>query len=157
MFRVFLLCSGLASGVNILVGYLLYGVAGLNSPGLYAGSVSIAFLSGMGVSFVLNRRFTYAPSERLVRSELRDFLLVSLGGLSLTTGVSYLLITSGRSIMHFVSAGILPAETIAHMVAVGMVAIYSFFAHKYVSFRHQDAAWALGAGQGRAAVVSAKQ
>ena len=88
MFSVFLVCSGLAALVNVCVGYLLYGVMGFSSPALYALSVAAAFLSGMGVSFFLNRRYTFEPSGRSMRSEAPDFLLVSLGGLGLTTGLA---------------------------------------------------------------------
>jgi putative flippase GtrA len=135
MFHVFLVCSGIAALVNVAVGYLLYGVAGLDGPALYPFSVAIAFLAGMGVSFVLNRRYTYAASGRRVRAELPDFLMVSLGGLLLTTGLSYLFFTYGAQTIAGITRGLLPPETGAHIAAIGITAFYSFLAHKYVSFR----------------------
>ena len=47
--------------VNLVVGYLLYGVLGFDSTIGFALSVAVAFISGMGVSFILNRRFHVEP------------------------------------------------------------------------------------------------
>lgn len=131
MFHRFLLCSGLAAAVNLCVGYLLYAVFGLSGPWEYGLSVAVAFLSGMGVSFYLNRRFTFEPSGRLTRSEAIDFFAVSVGGLAITTMLAqYLRLYLPDIDPH------LPPEALAHIGAVGLTAVYSFFAHKYVSFRH---------------------
>mgnify|MGYP000202065731 CR=1 FL=1 len=131
MFHRFLLCSGLAAAVNLLVGYVLYQVFSLSGAWQYALSVAVAFMSGMGVSFVLNRRFTFEPSGRLTRSEAIDFFAVSVGGLAITTTLAQVLRTRLPAIDPH-----LPPEALAHIAAVGLTAIYSFFAHKYVSFRH---------------------
>ena len=89
----------------------------------------------MGVSFFLNRRFTFEPSGRSMRSEAPDFLLVSIGGLGLTTGLAVGFATTlprlfGQDLVFGV-----PIETASHVAAVGLTAIYSFLAHKYISFR----------------------
>ena len=139
MFHLFLICSGIAALVNIAVGFLLYGMAGLDGPVLYPLSVAIAFLSGMGVSFVLNRRYTYPPSGRSPRAELPDFLAVSMGGLMLTTALSYLFLTYGAAAVVRLSLGLLPPESAAHVAAVGLTAFYSFLAHKHISFRRARA------------------
>lgn len=131
MFHRFLLCSGLAAAVNLGVGYVLYALLGLSDGWQYGVSVAFAFLSGMGVSFYLNRRFTFEPSGRLTRSEAIDFFAVSVGGLAITTALAqYLRLHMPQIDPH------LPPEALAHIGAVGLTAIYSFFAHKYVSFRH---------------------
>lgn len=138
MFQRFLLCSGLAALVNLLVGYFLYGILGFDNGIAFALSVAVAFISGMGVSFALNRRFTYAASGRSKRFELRDFLGVSVVGLALTTGLAYWLdATAHRTLASIVSSlpGAVLPETLAHIIAVGLTAIYSFFAHKLISFR----------------------
>ncbi len=135
MFSVFLVCSGLAALVNVCVGYLLYGVMGFSSPALYALSVAAAFLSGMGVSFFLNRRYTFEPSGRSMRSEAPDFLLVSLGGLGLTTGLAVGFAASLPALFGQEALFGIPVETVSHIAAVGLTAIYSFLAHKYISFR----------------------
>lgn len=131
MFHRFLLCSGLAAAVNLAVGYLLYAGLGYSEGWQYGLSVAFAFLSGMGVSFILNRRFTFEPSGRLTRSEAIDFFAVSVGGLAITTTLAQYL----RAHMPALDPH-LPPEALAHVGAVGLTAIYSFLAHKYVSFRH---------------------
>ncbi len=141
MFHRFLLCSGLAAAVNILVGYLLYAGLDLSQGWQYGLSVAVAFLSGMGVSFYLNRRFTFEPSGRLTQSEAIDFFAVSVGGLAITTTLAQYL----RGHVPALDAH-LPPEALAHIGAVGMTALYSFFAHKYVSFRHGRRAEAFGKG-----------
>lgn len=139
MFFRFLICSGLAAAVNIATGYLLYAVLGFNGPVGYPVSVAAAFVMGMGVSFVLNRAFTYDPSGRHPKQELRDFFLVSLVGLGLTTLMAHLFLTGLKAL----DAGAwgLPVrpETAAHVMAVGLTAFYSFFAHRHVSFRRVGA------------------
>lgn len=130
MFHRFLIFSGLAAAVNLAVGFLFYSVLGLVQDWEYALAVAIGFLSGMGVSFVLNRRYTFEPSGRLTRAEAVDFFAVSLGGLAITTTLAQAL----RGVMPAVIPH-LPPETLAHIGAVGLTAVYSFFAHKYVSFR----------------------
>lgn len=139
MFYIFLLCSGCAALINVSVGYLLYGIYGLNGTFSYSLSVALAFLSGMTVSFLLNRRFTFPPSGRAQRQELPDFLAVSLVGLLLTTVVAYVLREGADSLIYQMDARYLMPETLAHVLAVGITAIYSFFAHKYVSFRRVGA------------------
>ncbi|MDA7427624.1 GtrA family protein [Primorskyibacter aestuariivivens] len=138
MFHRFLMCSGLAALVNMVVGYLLYGQLGFDHGPMFALSVAVAFLAGMGVSFSLNRRYTYPSSGRQARSELRDFFGVSLGGVMLTTGIAQALDSWAATAMTDAAAALpLPVlpETLAHGIAVGLTAFYSFFAHKLISFR----------------------
>ena len=134
MFQVFILCSGVAALTNLLVGHLLYGVLGMDGSFSYPLAVALAFLSGMVVSFVLNRKFTFAASGRSVFQELRDFTFVSAGGLAITTGLAFVLreyMSSGLVLL--TNARVAP-ENAAHVIAVGLTAIYSFFGHKLVSF-----------------------
>lgn len=125
------------------VGYGLYGLAGFDGPVGFPLSVALAFGAGMGVSFTLNRRFTYPASGRRARSELRDFFFVSLGGLALTAGLAQTLYLGAPGVTGRVAAAlggpILP-ETVAHAAAVAITAVYSFFAHRHVSFRRAGAA-----------------
>ncbi|WP_212523399.1 GtrA family protein [Actibacterium sp. MT2.3-13A] len=151
MLHRFVLFSGIAAVVNLLAGQLFYGVLGLSGGWRYGFSVAVAFLCGMGVSFVLNRRFTYPPSGRAARREIVDFFLVSLGGLALTTTLAQLFYFRGGAVLRALAA-LLPvsptAETLAHVLAVGLTAVYSFLAHKYISFRPVWA-WPGGATAGK--------
>lgn len=138
----FLICSGTAALVNIATGQILYGLLGLSEGWQYSFSVSVAFLMGMVVSFILNRRYTFKPSGRKISLEGTDFLLVSIGGLLLTTGLAQLLYFKA-DIASVGIIGMLPfsvtPETLAHVAAVGCTAVYSFTAHKYISFRRAHA------------------
>lgn len=135
MFQRFIIFSGFAAIINLAVGYLLYGVMGFDDGWAYASSVSLAFLAGMAVSFSLNRRFTYPSSGRPVASEMRDFLLVSLGGMTLTTTIAWGLDTYAHETIARIVGGYFLPETVAHVCAVGLTAVYSYFAHKLISFR----------------------
>ncbi|MFD1343074.1 GtrA family protein [Litorisediminicola beolgyonensis] len=136
MFRRFLLCSGTAALVNLAAGFLFYGVFGLDGPVTYPLSVAMAFAAGMVVSFVLNRRYTYEASGRSIWVELRDFFGVSIGGLVITTALATLINRSLTELgAEFVPLG---TESFAHICAVGLTAIYSFIAHKRISFRKAE-------------------
>lgn len=139
MFHIFLLCSGSAAAANLGVGFLLYNIVGLNGFVGYPISVALAFVSGMGVSFVLNRKFTFPPSGRARRLEMADFTAVSVVGLVLTTVIAQVLRWGMSGTLAAFGAGIIQPDTSAHVIAVGLTAIYSFFAHKYISFRRADA------------------
>lgn len=137
MFHIFLICSGLAALANLSVGFLLYAGLGFDGIVSYPLSIAFAFMIGMGVSFVLNRRFTYPPSDRPKRREMLDFVAVSLVGLFFTTSIAQGLRLSATSVLEAVSSVGLMPEFAAHIAAVGVTAIYSFFAHKFISFRNE--------------------
>ena len=133
----FLIFSGSAALVNFAVGHFLYGILGLVEGAQYAFSVAVAFLSGMSVSFALNRRFTFPPSGKAKSEEYRMFFLVSIGGLLLTTAIAQSLFVGAHGILISMSdlAPIdLRPETLSHLLAIGTTAFYSFFAHRYLSF-----------------------
>ena len=143
MLHRFVIFSGGAAGVNLLAGQVLYGGLGLSDGWQYGFSVAVAFLCGMAVSFVLNRRFTFPASGREARREVVDFFFVSLGGLALTSALAQLFFFHATGFLRALAAlaPVAPStETLAHVLAVGLTAIYSFLAHKYVSFRP---GWAL--------------
>ncbi|MCI2400427.1 GtrA family protein [Aliiroseovarius subalbicans] len=140
MFLRFLFFSGSAALVNLLTGQLLYGALKLNAGAEYAFSVAVAFLSGMLISYVLNRRYTFPPSGKEARDEVSVFFLVSIGGLLLTTGIAHSVFFGAPAFLQQVSTlmpGKLSPETLAHVIGIGMTAVYSFFAHRDISFRRK--------------------
>lgn len=145
-FLRFLMFSGIAAATSLAVGYVLYGVVGLQGRWQYAVAVGIAFLAGLGVGFTLNRRFTFAPSGRPLQDELLRFTLVAMGGLVLTIGLSSVFRAGLRAVWSMVPAlaeqlpaAVTPAM-IAHLAAVGAVAFYSFIGHKLISFGRKGSA-----------------
>lgn len=134
MFYRFLVFSGCAALVNFLTGFVLYGLAGWDQGLEYVAAVGFAFLAGMGVSFTLNRAFTFEKSGRQTGEELRDFTFVSIVGLALTTGIAHFTLLALKSV-GFAGWALVTPESSAHVFAIGMTAFYSFFAHKHFSFR----------------------
>ena len=135
----FLIFSGLSTVVALVTGYLLYQVLGFGQAWRYGVSVGVSALVGMVVSFVLNRRYTFARSGRPLGDEMRTFLIVALGGLALTVGLStlfrdWLLPWLTGLLVPEAWRDALNLELIAHVGAVGLVAFYSFLGHKYLSF-----------------------
>ncbi len=139
-FPRFLVFSGVAALTNMGVGYLLYEMVGLKRAWKYGLSVALAFLAGMAVSFILNRRFTFPASGRPVQRDVVTFAIVSLGGLSLTVALAYVFRVTLVPILlstPFV-AGHMPralsCEMLSHYSAIFSVTLYSFAFHKLFSF-----------------------
>jgi putative flippase GtrA len=140
-FLLYLTISSTAVIVNLFVGFSLYALIGLSARFLYSLSVAIGYLAGMAVNWSLNRAFTFPYSGRRRLAELRTFLVVALAGLLLTVPLAGALrytlaphvaqIIARSGLVHAVSA-----ETTAHFAAVGMVAVYSFLSHKWLTFAH---------------------
>ena len=149
-FPRFVVFSGIAALTNLGVGYLLYQSAGLNQHWLYGLSVSVAFLAGMAVSFILNRSFTFDPSGRPVQHEMRTFFIVSLGGLALTVALTYLFraaVFAALIALPWLAARMPAAPTpdvIGHFTAVACVGFYSFACHKLLSFGKRSRAHSPG-------------
>ena len=138
-FLLYLGISSLAAIVNLLVGFSLYALLGLSAGSLYALSVAIGYLAGMAVNWSLNRVITFPDSGRRKLSELRTFVVVALIGLLLTVALAAgFRSTLAPYIAELVArAGWLPAlsaETTAQVMAVAMVAVYSFLGHKWLTF-----------------------
>ena len=138
-FLLYLGISSLAAVVNLLVGFSLYGLLGLSAGWLYAISVAIGYLAGMAVNWALNRVITFPNSGRRKLSELRTFIVVALIGLLLTVALA----TGFRDSFAPYIAGLvvgqgwapaLSAETTAQVMAVAIVAVYSFLGHKWFTF-----------------------
>ncbi|MCA2211152.1 MULTISPECIES: GtrA family protein [Nocardia] len=118
------LAFAIVGGFNTLLGMVLVvcwlQVLGDDRPGL---SVVAAYAVSTVVAFVLHRTLVFRVSGRL----LRDFVAfcgVNAGGLVLNVVLVELA----------VKAFGFPAEP-ASVVVMGLVAVLSFFGHRYISFR----------------------
>ncbi len=136
-FPRYLVSAGAATCVDIaLVQFLLTaGFAG--APTLYAAAIALGALCGMGVNFVISRRFVFAPDDRAAHEQFTSFLVISLTTLLLRLLVAFALVTLFTlSIFDWLNQlpVAAPQERIAHLGAVGLVVLYSFLAHKHVSF-----------------------
>ncbi|WPL19194.1 GtrA-like protein [Thiorhodovibrio winogradskyi] len=139
-FSRFIQCSGIAAGLNIVAGYVFYAAFGFREDWRYPVSIAFAFLIGMLASFYLNRIYTFSRSNRSLAHEIHAFIFVSMIGL----GVTALIATLFRNYLLSVFAEFsVPrelrnnVELMSHVAAVAVVSLYSYPAHKMISFRQK--------------------
>ena len=138
-FLLYLAISSIAAGVNLGVGFYLYAVAGLSAGGLYIFSVAVGYLTGMLVNWSLNRVITFPRSGRRRLAELRTFFVVAMIGLVLTVVLAGVFrSTLAGPVAHLIASigqvSAPSAETVGQVMAIGLVAIYSFLSHKWLTF-----------------------
>ena len=126
----YLLFAGMAALTNIGSRYALSTLFFIN----YYISISIAYILGLIVNFTLNRNYNFPKSDRTNNQVLGTFLIVGSGGLIMTEGLShfFLYLLTNNFATNYSSETI---ETISHIIAVGNVFLYSFFAHKYLTYK----------------------
>jgi putative flippase GtrA len=136
-FARYIFSAGAASVVDFVLVQALLLIPLLHS-GLWFGlTVALGALAGMSVNFALSRRFVFGRNTGPDRAELIRFFLISLSTLILRVVVAYaamaiLLLPVFSWVMGLPLDA--PITRISHIAAMGLVTIYSFFAHKYVSF-----------------------
>jgi len=133
---MYLAFGGVAAGVNLLTGWLLYG-AGLAPFIPYWLATGCAAATGLVTNFALNHAFNFRFRERSAFDQFRTFCAISGVGVLLTS-LAATLLRSG--LQHFVGAELglggmaISPEFAAHVAAVGLVVLYSYPAHKAISF-----------------------
>lgn len=134
-FLFFFFFGGLAALVNLAVGKILYDMI---FPGrYYTISVFLAALSGLLVNFFCNYMFNFTVHPRRMFHHFRTFFIVAVIGTFLTAIISriFLSILGSTGLQFFSVAGLqITDRFLAHVIAVGTVFFYSYFAHKYISF-----------------------
>jgi putative flippase GtrA len=123
---------GAFAGVGVVAAIVHYGLLiGLVEGGGYTPvpATLAGYVAGGVVSYLLNRRLTYA-SDRAHREAVWRFALVALVGFLLTWVVM-------QALTAWLHAPYLPAQ----LVTTGIVLVWSFVAHKL---------WTFGEGPGRA-------
>ena len=128
--------GGAAAVANLLTGWLLYGTRLL--PGLpYWSATAAAAAIGLLVNFALNYSFNFTFRERPALHQFQTFCVIAGLGILLTSAVSAgLRALFEAQFGHAVALGGLPIsmDFAAHFLAVALVALYSFPAHKAISF-----------------------
>ena len=132
----FLFFGGMAAAVNLLVGWQLYG-RGLFPALPYWCATGLAAFSGLLVNFGLNYAFNFKFRGRSAWQQFVTFSIVASLGVALTSGLSF-------GLLSLLNAWIGPAIHLgrfhlesafaAHFTAVGLTVLYSFPAHKCMSF-----------------------
>jgi len=140
---LFLAFGGTAALLNLFVGWLLYGVGLI--PGLpYWCATAAGALSGLVLNFSLNYAFNFKFRGRSALSQFTTFCIVSFGGVVLTAALSVGLLSLWTGhvgpAVHIAGLSI-DAKFAAHTAAVALVVLYSFPAHKNLSFNGGIRAW----------------
>ena len=136
-FARYLLTAGAATCVDVAIVQTLLSFDMARQPLFFAIAIVLGGLAGLLVNFTLSRRFVFAGDNRSARQQLATFALVSLTTIGLRLIVAHALVAL-FALPAFAAIALLPvpapAERLAHLGAVGLVTIYSFLAHKHVTF-----------------------
>jgi putative flippase GtrA len=133
---LFLAFGGAAAIANLATGRLLYG-PGLSGWIPYWCATATAAATGLVVNFALNHAFNFRFRHRSTARQFRTFCAVSGLGIILTSGLSSALrsLIEGALGPQFQFLGTtIDAAFAGHFVAVGLVAFYSYPAHRFLSF-----------------------
>ena len=136
-FARYLLTAGAATCVDVAIVQTMLSFDMAWQPLYFALAIVLGGLAGLLVNFTLSRRFVFTSDNRSARQQLATFALVSLTTIGLRLIVAHALVAL-FALPAFAAIALLPvpapAERLAHLGAVGLVTIYSFLAHKHVTF-----------------------
>ena len=127
-FLRFLLFGGIATLVSFFGGFLLYAFCSVP----YAPAIFLGSAAAIVVNFALNYTFNFHYQECSMTAQFVTFTSVAVVGTILTTLLAKGLLHAGLWL--FPACGLLDMEVLCHILAIGVITFYSFFAHKYVSF-----------------------
>ncbi|MBV8776629.1 MAG: GtrA family protein [Alphaproteobacteria bacterium] len=132
---VYLGFGGIAAGVNLLSGWLMYGAGSQHIP--YWLATGSAAATGLVTNFALNYWLNFRFAGRSALRQFITFVMVSGLGVVLTS----LLATAIRALLIglfgpelFLGVAAVSSDFAAHVAAVGLVVLYSYPAHKRISF-----------------------
>ena len=132
----FVVFGGLAALTNLVVGWQLYG-RGLFPALPYWCATGLAATSGLLVNFALNYAFNFKFRGRSAVRQFSTFCIVALFGVVITSmlssGILSLLYAWTGPVFDLAGFQI-KSVFAAHFTAVGLTVLYSFPAHKCLSF-----------------------
>lgn len=133
---MFLLFGGTAALANLSAGWAFYG-SGLFPTLPYWCATGMAATIGLMVNFFLNALLNFKFHDRSILQQFYTFFVISLFGVLLTSYLSNvffnLYLSHLGAILYIGDMKVAP-KFIADIAAVGLVVLYSFPAHKLVSF-----------------------
>ena len=134
---MFVLFGATAAAITLSVGWILYG-SRLPIQVPYWSATGIAAAAGLIVNFGLNYTFNFKFRDRSASQQFATFGLVAGFGIFLTSALSaaflHVLEYAAASSSFDLGNLIVRPQFAAHVMAVGVVALYSFPAHRLVSF-----------------------
>lgn len=126
-FLRFLAAGGTSAVINAATRWLL------NLVVPFELAVALAYLVGMAVAFGLMRRFVFNAEAGAAAGQFGRFALVNAWSFAQVWLVS---VGLARLIFPWIGMRWQP-ETIAHLIGLGTLAITSYLAHRYFSFRRR--------------------
>jgi putative flippase GtrA len=136
-FGRYVLSAGAASVVDFALVQSLLLIPVLQAGLPFGATIVLGALAGMGVNFVLSRQYVFGAADGAMRRQARRFFLISVTTLLLRIGVAFVAVAVlALPVFGWIAALPIdaPATRLAHVAAMGLVTIYSFLAHKHVSF-----------------------
>lgn len=116
----YVLFAGIATAVDVGILYALTEYAGV----YYLVSATISYTFGMVVNYTLNKRFTFRNTSHAVARQFGVFALIASVGLGINLLALYVLV------QYFGFYYL-----IAKLVGLALSFVWSFFGHKFVTFR----------------------
>ena len=102
----------------------------------FSTAVILAFMTGLTMGFLLNKRYVFTSSRNSIGSQIIWFLFVNLLALAQTWGLSvYLAQSLPRYLFEGNVSGVEWAEAIAHGAGVLLPVFTSYIGHRYLTFR----------------------
>ena len=136
-FGRYVLSAGIASIVDFGLVQSLLLIPVLQSGLPFGATIVAGAVAGMSVNFLLSRRYVFGGGQGAVRRQAQRFLLISVSTLLLRIAVAFaIMAVLGLPVFAWLAALPVdaPATRLAHVMAMGLVTIYSYFAHKHISF-----------------------
>ncbi len=95
-------------------------------------AVTLAYLVGMLIAFLMMKRLAFPGSARSTSSQAMGFVIVNLFGLVQTVVASSLVL---RYLMPVLPVPLQFQEVASHFIGLLLPAVTSYFGHKHFSFR----------------------
>lgn len=128
----FLVSGAIAALLNLLIawGYrqMFHGTVCY-----FEASVVLGFSIGTGVSFVLNKFFTFRARETKVLHQVMRFTLIALVSIAISTIVAHLIL-SGLILLPGMATNAHRCESLAHIATIGVMTVFNYFAIKHLAF-----------------------
>jgi putative flippase GtrA len=125
-FARFVALGGCSAAVNWISRFPLERVMG------FPAAITVAYLIGMAVAFLLFRRFVFPNSPQPLDRQVKFFVLVNIAAVCQVWVVSMGLVYYFFPAVGF--SGPL-AEPIGHAIGIGFPIIPSYFGHRLITFR----------------------
>lgn len=126
----FLLAGGLAALVNFGSRFIY------NIFVDFSTAVVLAFFTGLGTAFLLNKKYVFLSSRNSIAQEMGWFMVINLLALAQTWGLSvYLASLLPNYMPDYGSHGRALADALAHGLGVLLPVFTSYIGHKYLTFR----------------------